>query len=182
MLKNGLEENVACIEDLLDNGQKVVHTFKHLGPLEQIQEINAEQFDEDSFKSDFFRANRPLVIRNALKVLPFGSAYKNWSLVYLLEKCGSNKVHVRRNTLDDNYKTGRAYMVQEIEFKDYVRDLVENNSKCQNSYLAVQNLKKAFPQVSDELEMPTCVVEKFHAGPFLWIARDGHYEYTHMVI
>ena len=182
MIIDNAEVNEASVEDLLDDGRKVVHTFKHLGKLEPIQEIDAaHQFVEDLFKRDFFRANRPLVIRNALKHLPFGDAYKNWSLVYLLERCGTNRVHVRQNTLNDDYKTGRAYMVQEIEFREYVRDLAESNQKSQNSYLAVQNLRKAFPQIADELAMPTCVVEKFHAGPFLWIARDGHFEYTHMV-
>ena len=69
--------------------------------------------------------------------------------------------------------------MQLIDFKSYMKDLNEDNEQCKNSYLAVQNLKKAFPQVSDEIKLPP-IVEKFHAGPFLWIARKGHYEFTHI--
>ena len=60
-----------------------------------------------------------------------------------------------------------------------MKDLHEDNEQCKNSYLAVQNLKKAFMQVSEEIKLPP-LVEKFHAGPFLWIARKGHYEFTHI--
>ena len=49
---------------------------------------------------------------------------------------------MRRNTLADEYKTGKAYQVQEIEFKSYIDDLVEGNAASKNSYLAVQNLRK----------------------------------------
>ena len=79
---------------------------------------------------------------------------------------------MRRNTIADEYKTGKAYFAQEASFKSYVDDLIEDNKRCQNSYLAVQNLKKAFPQIVDELNLPQLIFhQKLHAGPFLWIAR-----------
>ena len=173
-----MSQNSVWIEDEFD-GVKKRRQFKHFGPLEAIEEIDAENFNKETFVTKHLRQNRPLVIRNGLKVFDCGSAFKNWSLEYLKEKCGSNRVYVRRNTLLDEYKTGKAYMVQETEFQTYVKDLIEENRTSQNSYLAVQNLRKAFAQVCDELKMPE-FVEKLHAGPFLWIARSGHYEYTHM--
>jgi hypothetical protein len=65
---------------------------------------------------------------------------------------------------------GKAYQVQEIEFKSYIKDLKENNLVSQNSYLAVQNLRKAFPQIAEELKLPT--VEKLHAGEFLFTVNN----------
>lgn len=160
-------------------GVKRSHTIRHLGPLVQIDEIDAHDFDMAHFRANYFLANRPLVVRRALQHFDCGPAFGLWTLDYLTQKCGLNKVHVRRNTLNADYKVGKAYMVQEIEFRNYVKDLVENTASAQNSYLAVQNLKKAYPQIADELRLPP-LVEKLHAGPFLWIARAGHYEYTHM--
>lgn len=58
-------------------------------------------------------------------------------------------------------------------------DLLAGNERCRNSYMAVQNLRKAFPQVLDELKVAP-FVQKLHGGPFLWIARAGHYEYCHL--
>jgi hypothetical protein len=161
------------------NGERKTHVLKHLGNLLPIDVIDAQEFDHEKFRNSYFLNNKPLVIRNALDKLDFGTAFKNWSLDYLHEKCGENKVFVRRNTIDGNYRKGKNYLVQEIEFKSYVKDLIQNNKMAMNSYLAVQNLKKAFPQISDELKM-AAFVEKLHAGPFLWIARKDHYEYTHM--
>jgi hypothetical protein len=173
------DENTVSLEDDYHNEMRT-HTLKHLGKLMPIDEIAAAKFDQASFRANYFLNNRPLVIRDAMKTLDFGTAFANWSLDYLHDKCGANKVYVRRNTIESSYRQGKAYLVQEIEFKSYVKDLVEDNPTARNSYLAVQNLKKAFAQVNDELRMPPEIVEKLHAGPFLWIARKDHYEYTHM--
>ena len=180
MLKIRLEmseliENIIELKDPQNN----VHIVKHIGKLTQIEEIDASDYDKETFLIKYLRNNKPLVIRNALKKFDCGSAYQNWSLDYLNEKCGDNQVYVRRNTMQDGYKTGKAYQVQSITFKSYVSDLIQENERSKNSYLAVQNLRKAFPQIANELKMPD-FVEKLHAGPFLWIARGGHYEYTHM--
>lgn len=165
------KETVVEIEDEYE-GCKKTHVLKHLGRLLPIDETDASNFDMEHFKDNYLQNNRPLVIRNALKVFDCGEAYANWSLDYLKEKCGSNRVYVRRNTLNDEYKTGKAYFVQEIDFKKYAEDLEDESPISRNSYLAVQNLKKAFHQIAHELKMPP-FVEKLHAGPFLWIARSG---------
>lgn len=156
-----------------------VHVLKHFGELEAIEEIDASQYNNEHFLKNYLQNNKPLVIRNALKTFDMGIAYKSWSLDYLVDKCGSNKVHVRRNTINDDYKLGKAYFAQETEFKSYIDDLIEQNELSRNSYLAVQNLRKAFPQIIDDLKLPP-FVGKLHGGPFLWIARAGHYEYCHM--
>lgn len=171
-------ENRVEIEDEY-NGTKKTHLINHLGKLIPIEEIDASQYNHEHFMRNFLSKSKPLVIRNALQVFDCGEAFKNWSLDYLSEKCGQNRVYVRRDTLSENYKMGKAYNVQETTFQTYVNDLLKDNLNSRNSYLAVQNIKKAFFQISEELKMPP-FVEKLHAGPFLWIARSGHYEYTHM--
>ena len=100
-----IEENFVDLEDEFE-GQKKSYRISHVGKLLPIQEINADNFDHQDFKCNFLQKNTPLVIRNALGVLNFGTAYRDWSLDYLDEKCGANKVYVRRNTMSDDYKTG----------------------------------------------------------------------------
>ena len=136
-----IKQNQIEIEDEY-NGEKKVRTLNHLGEIVPIEEIDAQNFDAESFKKNYLKNNKPLVIRNALNVFDCGIAFKSWSLEYLGKKCGQNKVFVRRNTLADDYKTGKAYQVQEIEFKTYIDDLIQDNPTSKNSYLAVQNLRK----------------------------------------
>lgn len=152
---------------------------KHFGKLEPIEEIHATQYNHEHFLANHLGNNKPLVIRNALNTFDTSTAYQNWSLEYLTKHCGDNKIHVRRNTVADAYKTGKAYFAEEVEFKSYVSDLLQQNELSKNSYMAVQNLRKAFPQIYEELKVPP-FVGKLHGGPFLWIARAGHYEYCHM--
>jgi len=163
--------NKAVIEDEYNNSPKS-RVFKHLGKLEPIKEIHASQYNHENFLLNHLSANKPLVIRQALPVFDTGTAYQNWSLDYLTQKCGHNKVHVRRNTTADEYKTGQAYFAEEVDFNSYVTDLLANNERSHNSYLAVQNLRKAFPQIFVELK-PAPFIQKLHGGPFLWIARAG---------
>ena len=100
-----IKENFVDLEDEFE-GQHKSHRITHIGKLLPIEEINAENFDNENFKYNHLQKNKPLVIRNALGVLNFGTAYRDWSLEYLNDKCGSNKVYVRRNTMSDEYKTG----------------------------------------------------------------------------
>jgi hypothetical protein len=176
---NEIKQNIVTIEKDY-NGVVKTHVIKHFGRINPIDQIDANQFDQEYFLSNYFKQNKPLVIRNYLSKFDCGTAYQNWTLDYLANKCGNNKVHVRRNTVAEDYKTGKAYFAQEATFKSYIDDLIQENKRSKNSYLAVQNLKKAFPQIADEIKLePLIFHQKLHAGPFLWIARSGHYEYTH---
>ena len=66
-----------------------------------------------------------------------------------------------------------------MQFREYIENLQAGNKKSESSYLAVQNFKKALPQLSNDLPPYEGIVGKVHAGPYLWIARPGHYEYCH---
>ena len=53
-------------------------------------------------------------------------------------------------------------------------------ARSKSRYLAALNIKRALPDISDQTHIPDFFKNhKVHAGPFLWLARDGHYEYTH---
>ena len=42
---------------------------------------------------------------------------------------------------------GTKYAIRKTTFGEYVDDLVADNQRSRNSYLAVQNLRKALPQL-----------------------------------
>ncbi|ELU13249.1 hypothetical protein CAPTEDRAFT_186624, partial [Capitella teleta] len=116
----------------------------------------------------------PVVIEGALEDSPS----REWTLDSLEERVGGNEVHVRANTNCEDYRLGRKYNIRQTTFRDYITDIRKNNKRAKSSYLAVQNIKKAFPQIAADFTVPE-YVGKVHGGPYLWIARQGHYEYCH---
>ena len=60
--------------------------------------------------------------------------------------------------------------------QSYVTDLVENHPRSKSRYLAALNIKKALPEIATESHVPTFVKNhKIHAGPFIWLAREGKF-------
>ena len=86
-----IKQNKVILEDEY-NGEKKVHVLNHIGEIVPIEEIDAKDFNNELFRQNYLKNNKPLVIRNALNVFDCGSAFKNWSLDYLSKKCGLNKV------------------------------------------------------------------------------------------
>ena len=117
---------------------------------------------------------KPVIIENFATDWPC----MKWTLTSLKEKAGDNIVSVRRNTMSDNYVTGKKYNIEKMKFSEYIENLLQNNKKSKDSYLAVQNVKKALPQLEEEIPLPA-YIGKLHGGPFLWIAHEGHYEFCH---
>ena len=128
----------------------------------------------EDFARLYLESGNPVIIEHFAENWPC----MEWSLTSLMEKAGESLVHVRRNTMSDNYKTGRKYNIEEMPFREYISNLLQNNKKSMDSYLAVQNVKKAFPELESDIPIPP-YVGKMHGGPFLWIAREGHYEFCH---
>lgn len=140
-----------------------------------VKEIIRKQYlSVEDFIEFHLETAKPVIIENFAKNWPC----MEWTLSSLKEKAGDNFVHVRRNTLSDNYVTGRKYNIEKMAFGEYIDNLLQKNKKSMDSYLAVQNVKKALPQLEKDIPMPP-YVGKLHAGPFLWIAREGHYEFCH---
>ncbi|XP_074662267.1 bifunctional peptidase and arginyl-hydroxylase JMJD5-like [Tubulanus polymorphus] len=129
----------------------------------------------EQFSKDYLTPGKPVVIQGALDDWPASK----WNLNYLCEKVGQNKVLIRGKTNSDEYKVGKQHTIRESTFQEYVNDLLANNSRAQSSYLAVQNIKQAFPQIEAEAPLPS-YVGKIHCGPYLWVAHKGHYEYCHI--
>lgn len=128
----------------------------------------------DEFETNYLNAEKPVLIRNYLSEWPS----LEWNLENLKEKAGHNEVFVRRNTSQQSYKTGKKYNIQSMLFSSYIENLECNNVISQNSYLAVQNIRKALPELANDIKVPE-YVKKIHGGPFLWLARNGHYEFCH---
>ena len=67
--------------------------------------------------------------------------------------------------------------MHECTLADYVSDLVTDHPRSKSRYLAALNIKRALPEIADESHIaPFVANHKIHAGPFLWLARNGHYE------
>lgn len=129
-----------------------------------------------------------------------------WTLDSLRSRVGDVNVHVRWNTQCEEYRLGRKYETVQMPFKNFVDRVLANDperSKARrmrnklngvasssverkasqdtidNFYLAVQNIKRVFPALEDDISPLPSYVGKLHMGPFMWIAPDEHYEYTH---
>lgn len=127
---------------------------------------------------DFLRCHlnpaRPVIMENYAKDWPAMS----WTWDSLRKRVGENTVHVRRNTSQEDYKVGKKYNVVQSKFSEYLDDLLKGNKRSKNSYLAVQNLNQAFPELLDDIIVPG-FVGKLHGGPYMWVATNDHYEFCH---
>ncbi|XP_065666670.1 lysine-specific demethylase 8 isoform X1 [Hydra vulgaris] len=128
----------------------------------------------EEFENYYLNSETPVIIENYIKEWP---AMK-WTLSSIKTKAGHNKVFVRRNTSQEDYKVGKKYNIESMTFNEYVENIEANNKKAQSSYLAVQNIKIALPELANDICIPS-YVKKLHGGPFLWLARKGHYEFCH---
>lgn len=138
----------------------------------QVQTV--EELSLEDFKEHYLNGEKPVLIRKYTK------KWKalEWSLESMKAKSGHNTVFVRRNTSQEAYKVGKQYNIQSMLFSDYIDNMIADNKTSKSSYLAVQNIRKALPELCDDIEVPE-YVGKLHGGPYLWIARQGHYEFCH---
>jgi len=67
-----------------------------------------------------------------------------------------------------------------MPFSKYLDRLIKNpqSKEASKYYLAVQNLKRTFPMLVDDVPQPS-YIGKLHMGPYLWIAAPSHYEFCH---
>lgn len=126
----------------------------------------------DEFVEKYLSLGVPVVIENGFKHWKANE----WTVENLTEQCGTHSVHVRKFTRSDDYRSGKKYGIEEMLFSDYTKELAKK-SKC-DYYMAVQNIKRALPHLEADIDMPD-YTGKRHMGPYLWIAPEGHYEYTH---
>jgi hypothetical protein len=87
---------------------------------------------------------------------------------------------VRKSVATDPYRLGKRVPIERMKFGAYVKAMARRRSQQSGSdyYLAALSIRRTFPQVADEFELPS-YVQKVHSGPFMWLAQAGHYEFTH---
>lgn len=139
-----------------------------------VKRLSCEQLATDYFRSDYLKTGVPLIIENYLQKLPCSK----WNMDYLIKTVGCNNVEVRGRTNQQDYKTGKSYIVRTTTVGEYIDELKTKTKRSLSSYMAVQNIRRCFPQLQDECVLPK-YIEKIHNGPFLWVAHEGHYEYCH---
>ena len=128
----------------------------------------------DKFEEEYLNGNKPVIIENYMTEWPA----LHWTLAKLRHKAGHNQVFVRRRTAEETYRAGLKYDIESMLFSEYVGNMENHDPKSYNSYLAVQNIRKALPELEEDIEVPE-YVKKLHGGPFLWLAQKGHYEFCH---
>ncbi|XP_039250544.2 tRNA wybutosine-synthesizing protein 5-like [Styela clava] len=136
--------------------------------------VRVSDLSVDDFERKFLTKECPVVINSCLKDLSIA----NWNFEYLLSRVADNEVNVRGRTNCQEYKVGKNYTLRKTTFREYIQDLQKCSARGSSSYMAVQNIAKVFPQLSNECVLPA-YIRKVHNGPFMWIAQKGHYEFCH---
>ena len=140
----------------------------------EIERVPAKDMTDEKFLT-YIRQSCPLIITN----LTHNLDCKKWTLDRL--KTISNPIQVRGKTDLETYRKGTKYCIHETTLSEYIDDLQKQHPRSKSRYLAALNIKKALKQISNESHIPDFFSShKIHSGPFLWLARNGHYEYTHM--
>ena len=127
----------------------------------EIRRISADKLSLDQFMSDFFLPCEPVIITNAVDSW---NAMKKWDIGYVREKVGANKVFVRMETNQHEYRIGKKYKIKEMKCEDYIDDLLKANSRAKSSYLAVASMQRAFPQLLPDVDPLPKYVGKLHLG------------------
>jgi hypothetical protein len=141
-----------------------------------IQVDRISSFSVEEFMSKYFHKQIPVIITDEARKWP---AFQKWNLDYLEKEVGSNKVEVREKTSSEQYKLGIRNSYREMSFAQYVNWHRNGTKEANDHYLAVQNLRKTFPQLSKDVPSPN-YMSKLHCGPYLWIAPLNHFEYLHL--
>eukprot|EP00808_Paulinella_micropora_P018006 g73518.t1 len=152
---------------------------RRAGGGQSVYEVDAAALSPQTWRAEFLSKGIPVLLNLPCKHFP------DWTLASLREHYGKTLVQVRRNTRSDEYKAGmRKWCFQAMTLDSYMSLLTSRRTKEQGCdyYLAVQNIKKVFPSLAASmsmLDLPGLGPLKLHAGPFLWVAAEKHYEYCH---
>jgi hypothetical protein len=153
---------------------------------EQIASFDADEAPSaKDFQEKYLLAGQPVIIRGAYRrrgspLLSAPPRCADWTLDYLCEKCGDNMCIVRKSVASDPYRLGKRIPIERMQFKSYVSAMGRRRAQQPGSdyYLAAISIRRSFPQIADEFELPK-YVQKVHSGPFMWLAQAGHYEFCH---
>ena len=82
--------------------------------LKVVQVERVKDLSVEDFMKKYFIPQKPVIIVDEVQNWP---ASQNWSLSYLVQKCGLNKVSVRQKTSSNEYRIGQRNTYREILFK-----------------------------------------------------------------
>jgi len=134
-----------------------------------------EACTHEEFQQKWMTSGGPVILRGAFP----DCAAKSWTHEYLKQKCSENIVHTRKNTHREDYKVGKKYNIEQLQFGTLIDLIVTENPKSSTYYLAATNLRTGFPQIHEEFHVPN-YIEKIHHGPYLWVSARNHYEFCHV--
>jgi hypothetical protein len=142
-----------------------------LKPVDTVESISPEDF-----KSKYYNAMKPLVIKGLAKKWP---AYRKWNWDYFIETVGDNEVGVYNNIKSDSYtpiNTADAYM----KFGDYLRKVKQGPLDLR---IFLFNIFQHAPQVVNDFTWPDELMKGFvKKYPMLFVGGEGSVTHMHFDI
>lgn len=142
-----------------------------LSPVDQLATISPE-----AFKRNYYKVNRPLVIKDLAKQWP---GYSKWNWDYFTEVVGDKKVGVFNNVQSDPYttiNTADAYM----KFGDYLQQVKTGPLELR---IFLFNIFQHAPQLVEDFTWPeelmTGFIKKY---PMLFVGGEGSVTHMHFDI
>lgn len=131
--------------------------------------------EEKKFYENYYRVNRPLVIKGLTNNWP---AIQQWTFETLKNKWGNCSIEAQfGRDSDPRYDQNHKTHSREMLFKEYL-DLVINTEETNDFYMTSRNMKKnedAFEGLLDEIQpLPPILDSNFSSTiAFLWVGPKG---------
>lgn len=142
-----------------------------LKPVDTVESISPEDF-----KSKYYNAMKPLVIKGLAKKWP---AYSKWNWDYFIDTVGDKEVGVYNNIKSDSYtpiNTADAYM----KFGDYLRKVKQGPLDLR---IFLFNIFQHAPQVVNDFTWPDELMKGFvKKYPMLFVGGEGSVTHMHFDI
>ncbi len=128
----------------------------------------------DAFFAEYFRANRPVILTDAMRDWP---AMARWSPEYLQQVCGDENVQVMSGRdADPDYEIGSDRHRTDMPFREYV-DKVVAAGQTNDFYLVAQNEFMSRPGAkrlhADLPGLPEYLDERRDGFVFMWFGPGG---------
>ncbi|KRE88693.1 cupin [Frateuria sp. Soil773] len=128
----------------------------------------------DEFLTDFYSANRPVIITGAMDGWP---ALQRWNLAYFRQRFGERTVEVQfGRSADADYELNSIAHKRAMRFGEYV-DLVERAGKSNDFYMTANNdstNRQALAELWDDIEqIPEYLDASNGGGGFFWFGPAG---------
>jgi len=150
--------------------------------VEEVDEVAVDKLDEEIFRRDYFRGDRPLAIRGGVKHWP---AVGRWSRDYFESSFGSRKVPIDYSSdgfLTYTAEQGRNAKRDDISLSEAAVEIHDPDAD-RRCYLRNVSLPDLFPELLSDIEIPPLIgdPEKVAMNHF-WYGAKGcttslHYDW-----